>query len=208
MWAVDPEILRRIEPIGVLSRIRNAQNAVLNSLLNSSRFARLAEQEAIDGSASYAPADFLSEVRRGVWKELEGPQVKIDAYRRNLQRAYLDLLNNKINSQPPPAPAGVPAELAPRLAASGDEKPLYRAELRALNASIATSLARAFDKETRAHLDGARDQIAKILDPKFVQPPAAGQGTPTQAGIDEFDPFSAVPNPQAICWPDYVIRPE
>jgi hypothetical protein len=195
MWAVDPEILRRIEPIGVLSRIRNAQNAVLNSLLNSSRFARLAEQEAIDGSASYSPADFLSEVRRGVWKELEGSQVKIDAYRRNLQRAYLDLLNNKINGQAPAPPVGLPAELAPRLAASGDEKPFYRAELRALNASLATSLARASDRETKAHLEGARDQISKILDPKFVTPPAAGQGTPNQTGIEE------------LCWPDYVIRP-
>ena len=56
MWAVDPEILRRIEPFwGALGRIRNAQNAVLNSLLGGARFARLVrEQEAIDASA-FAP---------------------------------------------------------------------------------------------------------------------------------------------------------
>jgi hypothetical protein len=40
MWAVDREILRRIEPVGALNRIRNAQNAVMNNLLSSVRFAR------------------------------------------------------------------------------------------------------------------------------------------------------------------------
>jgi hypothetical protein len=53
-WAIDPEILRRIEPIGVLTRVRNAQSAVLTNLLNSARFARLVEQEAVDGSSAYA----------------------------------------------------------------------------------------------------------------------------------------------------------
>jgi hypothetical protein len=72
---------------------------------------------------------------------------------------------------------GTPAELAPRFAASGDERPFHRAELRALNASITAALAKAADKETRAHLEGARDQIAKILDPKFVQPPAPARTT-------------------------------
>ena len=59
-WAVDPQILRRIEAVGVLGRIRNAQSSVLSNLLNSARFARLVEQEAIDGNSAYAPADFLA----------------------------------------------------------------------------------------------------------------------------------------------------
>ena len=41
-WMIDEEILRRIEPVGVIDRIRTAQNRVLSSLLNSVRFARLA----------------------------------------------------------------------------------------------------------------------------------------------------------------------
>jgi hypothetical protein len=177
LWMVDPEILRRIEATGVLTRIRNAQNAVLTQLLNSSRFARLMEQQTIDGSAAYRPADLLASVRKGIWKELDGPQVKIDAYRRNLQHAYLDLVNNKIN----PAPAAVPAlpqagggrggRGAP--ASSDDEKPFYRAELRALNASITAAISKAADHDTKAHLEAARDQIAKILDPKFLPPAPA-----------------------------------
>jgi hypothetical protein len=214
MWAVDPEILRRIEPIGILNRVRNAQNGVLNSLLNSGRFARLVEQEALDGTSAYTPSDFLADVRKGVWKELDGPQIKIDAYRRNLQRAYLDLANNKVNGQAPALPAGLPPEIAQQFAAgsSGDEKPFYRAELRTLSASLAAAITRTTDRETKAHLEGARDQVAKILDPKFAPVVANGPGG-ARNGIAEGDIFASWPvnpaSPDAIenCWPDYIILP-
>jgi hypothetical protein len=186
MWAIDPEILRRIEAVGVLGRVRNAQNNVLNNLMNSSRFARLVEQEAVDGGAAYRPSDFVAAVRKGIWKELDGPQVKIDAYRRNLQRAYLDLLNDKLNPARPP------------LGASGDERPFYRAELRDLNTSIQGALAKAADRETKAHLEGARDQIAKMLDPKFATPAPAGAGIAIRVTTEDLD---------LTCWPDYSILP-
>ena len=41
-------------------------------MLSNARFDRLVEQEAIDGVAAYKPADFMSDVRRGIWSELEG----------------------------------------------------------------------------------------------------------------------------------------
>ncbi len=81
-WAVKPEILRRIEPSGALARVNMAQERVLNSLLSNTRFDRLVEQEAIDGAAAYRPADFMSDVRRGIWSELEawsGPHRRLQA---------------------------------------------------------------------------------------------------------------------------------
>ncbi len=70
-WALDKDILRRIEPIGALNRVRNAQNSVLNNLLSSARFARLVEQQALDGEGAYQPAEFLADVRKGIWSELD-----------------------------------------------------------------------------------------------------------------------------------------
>ncbi len=197
-WAIDREIIRRIEPIGELSRIRNAQNSVLNSLLSSSRFARLVEQEAIDGASAYSPTDFLADVRKGIWKELDTAQVKIDPYRRNLQRAYLDLVNNKINGSSPSLPSGLPAELAGLFTTSGEEKPLYRAELRSLQTTLGVALAKTTDRATRAHLEGARDHIAKILDPKFA-PASSSSSTIRFFGFAEGQELS--------CWPDYMILP-
>jgi len=146
----------------------------------------LVEQEAVDGSSAWAPADFLAAARKAVWRELDAGQVTIDAYRRNLQRSFLDVANTKINGA--------------ALAASGDEKPFYRAELRALSSQIAAALAKTSDRETKAHLEGARDQIAHILDPKFNQTNAA-PGAAIRVAFDGFDPAAG-------CWPDYVIRAE
>jgi hypothetical protein len=179
-WLIDPEILRRIEPNGALQRIRNAQASVLNQLLNDQRFARLIEQQTIDGNAAYTAAELLATVRKGVWKELDGGTVKIDAYRRNLQNAYLELVNTKLNGSAAPAAAGGRGGGGGRGGApakSDDEKPFYRAELHALNTSISAALAKANDHDTKAHLEGAKDQIARILDPKFLPAaPAAAAG--------------------------------
>jgi hypothetical protein len=181
-WMIDAEILRRIEAVGAIDRIHNAQQSVLNNLLNSARFARLIEQEALDGSAAYSPVEFLATVRKGIWKELDGPAVKIDAYRRSLQRSYLTTIDGKLN--PPPAvtatPVFPPSDGGPpmlRVTGSGDEKPLYRAELRALSAAITAALAKTTDHETKAHLEASKDEIAKILDPKFLPPAPAAATT-------------------------------
>jgi hypothetical protein len=203
-WAIDPEILRRIEPTGVLNRIRNAQSSVLSNLLSSPRFARLVEQQAVDGTSAYAPEDFLAAARRAVWRELDTDHVRIDAYRRNLQRAWLDLANTKVNSTTV-IPAGLPPELAGLIGGSGDEKPFYRAELRTLSAQISAALDKVADRETRAHLEGARDQIARILDPRFNQ--GGNQAAPViRLGFDGIA-FAANSGQPDICWPDYVILP-
>jgi hypothetical protein len=187
-WAIRPEILRRIEPTGTLDRVKSAQLRVLNSLLSNTRFSRLVEQEAIDGPNSYRPSEFLSDVRNGLWREIAVGPVHIDPYRRNLQRAYIDLLAEKLNGRTP---------------VTDDYRGLIRAELRDLSAAIAIASARAGDRATKAHLADARDQIAKALDPKFL-PPA-----PANPGVFIFgftDSNSANEFRFLDCWPDYGIK--
>ncbi len=199
-WAVDRDILRRIEPIGVLNRVRNAQNSVLNNLLSSSRFARLVEQSTLDGTAAYRPDEFLADVRNGVWSELNGPTVTIDAYRRNLQRSYLDIANNKINGAAPTLPQGLPAAFAAMFISSGDEKAFYRAELREVKAAAEAAIAKSSDRATKVHLEAVRDQIDKVLDPK-----EAGRSN-SAANAFAMELLQQYLNPTS-CWPDYVIEP-
>src|SRR5688500_13982610 len=92
--------MRRIDQSDALARVYNAKERVLNSLFSHARFKRLIEQEAIDGAMAYRPADFMLDVRRGIWTELESGPVKIDVYRRNLQNSYVDLLSTKLNVRP------------------------------------------------------------------------------------------------------------
>ena len=194
-WAVKPEILRRIEPAGALARVNVAQERILNSLLSNARFDRLIEQEALDGAAAYKPAEFMSDVRKGVWSELEGGPVKIDVYRRNLQNSYIDLLSTKLNVRP---------------SVADDYRALIKAELRDLSNAIGAAMPRALDRQTRAHLADARDQIAKALDPKFAAP-AAPTTIAFPFGLDDELQFnsdsSSIENfDWRNCWPDYAIR--
>jgi len=188
-WMVRPEILRRIETDGVLARIKSTQQGLLSQLLSGARFNRLTEQEAIDGDKAYRAVDLLADVRKGVWGELGGTgAVKIDAYRRNLQRSYLDLMGDKLNG---------------RAAATDDQRPFVRGELRALNADVAKALVRTTDRATRMHLEDVRDQIAKILDPKFAAPaPSTATTLFGRLGLDGDEQQEELLG----CWPDYSIR--
>jgi len=182
---IRPEILRRIEPQGVLDRIRAAQRLILNNLLESRRFTRLVEQEALDGSRAYRPAEFLADLRRGLFSELAGAEVRVDAYRRNVQRLYLELLSDRLNGRTP---------------AIDDQRALFRAELRAIAAEAARALPKAADRASRAHLEDLRDQANRALDPKFL-PPAPAAPSPAQPQRPAWEEETHT------CWPDFVIRP-
>lgn len=200
-WHIDKEILRRIEPIGALNRVRNAQNSVLNNLLSSSRFARLVEQQAIDGPASYGPGDLMGDVRNGVWTELSAPAPVVDAYRRNLQRAFLDIANTKLNAGAAAVPQGLPPGFAALFVTSGDERGFYRAELDDIRAMAVAAIPKTTDRTTRIHLESVRDQIDKILDPKETGRTGAGAAS---AFIEEM--LKHYYNPTS-CWHDYSIEP-
>jgi hypothetical protein len=189
MWALNEDVLRRIEPVGVLDRIEASQTRVLNSLLSSGRVLRLVEQEALDGAVAYAPLDFLADVRRGVWSEIYAtPAAPIDAYRRNLQRAYVETLGNRVN--------GAQAQ-------SDDARAFFRGELKTLDGDLATAVARQADRATLLHIADVRTQIARALDPT-VQTTAAGARTGTDLTDESlFD----VTSEADICWPDYVVLP-
>ena len=164
----NPEILRRIEQEGVIGRIRSAQANVLNSLLAVNRLNRLIEYEALAGprGESYTVAEFLDDLRGGVWNELSVSNPRVDVYRRNLQRAYIEAAERTIN--PPPAPAGAAevvlggANAAPRF--TSDARALLRGDLAELRRSVQAALARTGDGMTRLHLRDIDLEIERILD--------------------------------------------
>jgi hypothetical protein len=88
-WALDADMLRRLEHAGAVERIRAYQELAVQRLLNHARLARMIEHEAFLGDATYRPADMLDDTREIVWREVRR-RAPIDTYRRNLQRAYLD----------------------------------------------------------------------------------------------------------------------
>jgi len=169
LYFLDPDVLRRIEPTGFVERVRIRQTALLNTLFQDARLSRLAEQGAtLPSGTAYTLTDLFSDVRQGIFAELGGARPTVDAYRRNLQQAFLDqmdrLINTPLVTPLPPQFAGFPGFTPPVRPA--DARALARLELQGLQAALRTALGRPTDRMTRAHFVDLAARIDRILNPR------------------------------------------
>jgi len=97
-WAIDQDILRRIEEDGNMERIRRLQEGALNSLLSPDRLNRVIENQTLNGAQAYSLTELFTDVRSSVFTEiLNGGN--IDTYRRNLQRTTVDVMAGLMKNQ-------------------------------------------------------------------------------------------------------------
>ncbi|TAK18023.1 MAG: DUF5117 domain-containing protein [Acidobacteria bacterium] len=157
-FMIRPEILRRIQPTGIVARVQQLQSGIMGQLLQAARLDRMAEQATLDGALAYSPLQFLTDLRAGVWSELAKPGTAVNIYRRNLQRAYLENMDSRINTP----------------GSSEEVRSLARGEVKALDRQLAAALPAATDEFTKRHLQDCRDAIAAMLDPLVPRPAAAG----------------------------------
>ena len=125
------------------------QASTLNRIFEGDRLNRLMEAEALHGRQVYRQADLFQDIQNGIWRELRNNN-PIDAYRRNLQRAYLDKME----------------ELLHRDQAKfdmSDSKALARASLMDLQQVIKKQMKKQKDSLSKAHLMDAMTRIEMIL---------------------------------------------
>jgi hypothetical protein len=103
-------------------------------------------------------------VRAGVWGELSARNVRVNVYRRNLQRAFLATADTRLN--PPAAPAAAAGAQVAAQPAGSDVRGVLRAELQDLDRLAQSALSRTSDPMTRIHLRDVRTEIARILEGK------------------------------------------
>jgi hypothetical protein len=174
-WALDADLLRRLEHAGAIERIRAYQELAVQRLLNHARLARMIEHEAFLGDATYRPAQMLDDTRAMVWREVTQNRA-IDTYRRNMQRAWLEqahhLLHDATARHWTPPPSGnlrVSRNDDPPLNADlhigqSDIRPLVREQLNLLRGEIRAALGRSVrDRMTRIHLEDALVRIDEAL---------------------------------------------
>ena len=167
-YFLDLNILRRVEPTGSVERIRQRQSALLNTLLADARLSRLVEQTATAGPGQgYGVGDLLGDLHRGIFSEAAAARPVADAYRRNLQRAFVEQMDRLINTPlvpqlPPGLPPQFAASIVPRPA---DARALARAELRDLDTQLRGAAVRAADRDTKAHFEDLRARIERVLNP-------------------------------------------
>jgi hypothetical protein len=175
VWALDANMLRRLEHAGAVERIRAYQELAVQRLLNHARLARMIEHEAFLGDDTYRPAQMLDDTREMVWREIRQRRPgRVDTYRRNLQRAYLEQVHHLLNDATsthwnPPASGNLrvssnddPPLNADLHISQSDIRPLVREQLQLLEGEIRTALRRGVaDRMTRIHLEDALVRIEK-----------------------------------------------
>ncbi len=165
-WMLDEEILRRIENVGTVERMRRLQVGVVNRVLDPGRMQRLIEASARNDQDHYDLGEMLADLRNAVWSELRGGE-SIGVYRRNLQRGYLERLQFLMTEEAPRITNPFAAAFLTSVDVSqSDIRPFVRGELETLRAEIRRALRRRPDRVTRLHLQDALIRVDRILDPK------------------------------------------
>jgi hypothetical protein len=151
-WLIRGEILDRIETNGAAGRLLASQRRVLSSLFSRNRLGRMAEhvERAVAGSATYAPADLLLDLRQAVFRELSERPARATLNRRNLHRVWLSMLIERARSKD----------------AGNDDAGLARLELVAIRDLAQGALGAVQDDRTlRAHLLAMVAEVDAALDP-------------------------------------------
>ncbi|MDC0106441.1 zinc-dependent metalloprotease, partial [Flavobacteriaceae bacterium] len=160
-WMIDNNILNKIEFAGITNRIRSTQSRTLNSILDFGKMARLIENEAINGKTAYTLIDMMSDLKKGIWKELYSHK-KIDVYRRNLQLAYLDRISYIMNEEQSSIPSWARGRVTSVKVSQSDIRTIAVGQLLELRKDIKKHKNRS-DQMTKMHLDMAMAKINKIL---------------------------------------------
>lgn len=167
MWMLDQNIIDRTEYSGFLEQMRSMQVRTLNNVLSLGKIARLIEHETANTKEAYTSLQMMSELRKGIWSELNSGKA-IDTYRRNLQKAHIDRLAYLMTAenQSKASDYGGYRKSTVVNTSQSDIRTLARAELNILKRSVRNGKNRTTDSMTKYHLDDVLERINLILDPK------------------------------------------
>lgn len=147
-WMLDADILDRFQESGATDLVRARQAGALAQVLDVDRMKRLVEQEAFHGSSAYTLGEMLDDLRNGVWSEATSGQ-STDAYRRNLQRAWLERMGALMEDED---------------ALQTDIAPFVRGQLGEVRTTLDAARGQTSHRATQLHFEDAIVRIDAILD--------------------------------------------
>ncbi|WP_258138386.1 zinc-dependent metalloprotease [Mucilaginibacter phenanthrenivorans] len=179
LWLYDSQELAKFDNGVMLNRIKSLQVATLGNILSPSRLSRMYDNEARNGSKAYTVAELFTDLRGGIFTA-----GRPDAFKRNLQRGYIEDLKSLLNDDYKGIP-GVSATalanygLTPINMALSDIRPMVRVELKTIDAK----LPKGGDAITTAHYTDLHLRIKEALNP--TRPIVNLPATPGGRGLTE-----------------------
>lgn len=167
-WMLNQSILDNIDqnPLEIVSRL---QGSILTRLLSNNTLGKLVAAEVTDGASAYKITDLFSDLNGAVFTELSSNSV-IDAYRRNLQKAYIEKLIAIVKPAPTPTSANAIIRAAGASsglsAAQSDVLSVVKGQLRELDGAIKAAAGRQSDSLSKYHLLDLSERVEAALDSK------------------------------------------
>jgi hypothetical protein len=166
-WLINNDIFNRTGG-NALTTIGTLQDNILNRLLSTGTLTKLIDAEAELGSRAYSITELFNDLENGIWSELPAKK-RIDVYRRNLQKSYVEILEGLLSSRSSGSGTNVVILIgggggAPNLDKS-DIRSVARAQLVALRSEIRTASTVISDPMSKYHLRDIMARIDKLLNP-------------------------------------------
>jgi len=165
-WMLDKNIVNKFSA-PTSDPVSSLQDQTLGSLLSTTRLSRMATMMARYNDA-YGIDEYYNDLKKGIFRELPG-KAKIDPYRRNLQKGYVDRMIGVIS----PSGGSSTVSLGGLTLSTGggevkrnDVSSVTRAHLVQLRSEINSALPGYTDNLSKYHLQDLSDRIRQALDPK------------------------------------------
>jgi len=152
-WLLDPKVTSMVGEPAVKDYIQDIQKKVLSSLYAPNRLNFMLSNERRFGKDALGVQEFISLVHDGIWNNLKGGSIQSDAYRRNLQKVYLNTVNNILGSMSTDD-------------TETDVSSLIRLDVIKIQSQVKQAMNSSSDALTKAHLADINGRIEKILSKK------------------------------------------
>jgi hypothetical protein len=162
-WLLDKK-LYTVAGVASMTNVSSLQESAINRVLSGTTINKLLQFEAFSPKEAYRASELLSDLKRGIWSELEARK-PIDIYRRNLQKIYTQKLIDLID---PPAPqGGAPVIVfggASGISKTNDALSLLKGQARTLLAETRAAASAAADADTKLHLRDISERLDEALE--------------------------------------------
>jgi len=174
--------VNRIMPINAIQPVMDSQTSILDAMLAGGVYKQMMDAAILEPESAYPLADYLNDMKAGLFTELKEDEPVIDAIVRALQRHFLTTIKQLLaayESKPDPAlielmkAFGLPPEMAEYMLSSGqgtDFRNVVRMMLRELRGELTAALERVADLTTKAHLEDLLQEVELILSGQMAKP--------------------------------------
>ncbi|MEQ7799938.1 zinc-dependent metalloprotease [Pedobacter sp. ASV1-7] len=133
--------------------VQDMQIRTLNTLLDAALLHQIMANYTRFGPGNYTVTEHINAVHNSIWKDLKMSNVKMDNYRRNMQKSYVGALLDIVRTSNPET-------------LETDLSSLVKIELKKLRSDIKMAIPKTSETISKYHLMDLEGRIAKVLDAK------------------------------------------